>query len=579
MNSLYRMLCLIMGLSCLIQSNISGQKVRIAELSDEGELFTYELESLPINNENNRSEYLQLEKFPFSSPAHPTFKNFRNVTISDINQDGTKEILVCLNETLFVIKSDGSLLWQFRLSGTSNMPPAVADIDNDGDLEIALQTYGVPSLGNVYLFDHEGNIEQGWPLNISNHLFLNAITLADLNGDGSLEIIASERISGASGNVHALRPNATSIEGWPVSIPGTPAFTPSVGDLDNDGTLEVVTSTTSALYVFDATGNLRSGFPQAEFGSKFSYQSPILADLDDNETLEIIGTRHGDLPGTYVFDNEGQYFGEWPEFDNIWNYAPPTVADIDGDNDLEVFFARPYVSSNTKGAILLGYDHLGNDLDGFPIQGFAGSEGLVAIADIDNDGDYELITASKASIDGRGFIHAYHAESGTEAENFPIEVEGFTFLNGAFLSDIDNDGLLDLTALSYQLKFEQSTDTAFINVFNLDVPYNEGTILFNGYKGSNAHTGLVSSTLTSIQEEIGKNTLTLSPNPVIDRLLVGNLDLPGAAPFLIFDVNGRVVMNGYFEGQQINVANLISGIYSILVTSDGHPFTSTFVKQ
>lgn len=579
MNLLFRPAFVLTIFLSLMIGKINGQKVRIAELGEDAKLFTYELPSFPGHTESKRSPYQQVENFPFSAPAHPTFKNFRNVTIADINQDGRPEILVCLDETLFVIQGDGSILWEAKLSGTSNYPPAVADVDNDGDLEIALQTYGVPATGNVYLFDHEGSLQPAWPLNISNHLFLNGVTLADLDGNDTLEIIASERINGNSGSVHALNLEASDIDGWPVSIPGTPAITPSVGDLDHDGVLELITSTTTALYVFDAAGNLRQGFPQSEFGSKFSYQSPMLADLDQSKNLEIIGTRHGDLPGTYVFDSEGSYYASWPKFDNIWNYAPPSVVDIDGDNDLEVFFARPFVSSSKKGDILLGYDHLGNELEGFPVQGYAGSEGLVAIADIDNDEDFELITASKASIDGRGLIHAYHSETGLELDNFPIEVLGFTFLNGAFLSDINNDGLLDLTALSYQLKFGQGQDSAFINVFNLDVPYNEATILFNGYKGSIDHTGLKTSLLSSTQQYKEREHLSIYPNPATDRLILRKSKPEQLKNFIIFDMAGRLVRKGDLSKPQIDISSLSPGIYTLHLYGPSTSQTTTFTKQ
>ena len=38
----------------------------------------------------------QMAGFPEKVPAHPNFKNFRNVTLADINGDGKEEILVAL---------------------------------------------------------------------------------------------------------------------------------------------------------------------------------------------------------------------------------------------------------------------------------------------------------------------------------------------------------------------------------------------------------------------------------------------------------------------------------------------------
>jgi hypothetical protein len=529
---------------------------------------------------NPRSEFLQIEGFPFNALAHPNFKNFRNVSIDDLDGNGTKEILVCLNETLFALNADGSILWSSNLDGTSNFPPAIADINNDGLKEVAVQTYGIPQTGNVYLFDHEGNLQNGWPLNFDNHFFLNGVTIVDLNQDGNKEILASERINSTNGRIHALDISGNSFDpNWPVEINGTPAFTPSAGDIDNDGEIEIITASTTAIYVFNNDGSIAFGFPFKEEGTKFSYQSPLLADLDDNNLLEIIGSRHGDLPGTYVLQTNGQYFANWPDYDNIWTYAPPSIADINNDAKPEIFFGRPYFSETSEDGILLGYDNTGIQLENYPIKGLIGTEGLISIADIDNDGDFELITASNTTVDGMGFINAYHIENQEIVENFPIRVQGFSFLNGANLSDINNDGLLDLTALSYQSKFDAtSPDSAFINVFNLETPFDPDKILFNGYKGSNDHTGLISHEPSSV---VGNNDLStrisIIQNPVSDVLMLSPNNLENSY-FTIFDVKGDKIRSSKIISHKIEVSDLAPGSYFFSILYKNAVLTIPFIK-
>ncbi len=528
-----------------------------------------------------RSNFSQLEGFPFKSKAHPNFKNFRNVSIADLDDDSKQEIIFCTNETLYALNSDGTISWSLDLDGTSNFPPAIADLDNDGDLEIVVQTYGVPATGNVYLIDHLGNIEEGWPFNIDDHFFLNGVTLEDVNNDGLKEIIASERISSSSGRLHALDLTASTVnDNWPISIPGTPAFTPSVGDIDNDGSPEVITSTTTALYVFNNTGELLEGFPFEEEGAKFSYQSPLLVDLDLDEKLEIIGARHNDRPGTYVLNSAAQYLDGWPKDDEIWTFATPAVADIDGDEAYEIFFARPYFGDLPEG-VIEGFEVNGESLDGFPVIDLAGSEGLVAVADIDNDGDYEVITSSKAaSPEGRGFINAYHIEDQTYVSNFPIQVEGFTFLNGAFLSDVNDDGQLDLTALSYQLKFDASNpDSAFINVFNLEVPYDEDKILFNGYKGSLDHSGVVRKVLSKSSDIALWQDLEIYPNPVKSTLHINSKFPLMQNTYSILNTKGQQVIKGKFNGNSLDLSSLTPGLYILSISSGDHTEIVRFIKQ
>ena len=215
----------LMFLMCCACVYVNAQsKIEIATLNPDGNI-AIKHSYVQQFKATSRSDYQQLENFPFKALAHPTFKNFRNVSIVDLDWDGMSEIVVCLNETLYCLQSDGSILWSQELEGTSNFPPAIDDIDSDGNLDIVLQTYGVPSAGNVYLIDQEGDIKDGWPLNIDDHFFLNGITLADLNSDGIKEIIASERISSSEGRIHALTPNGESIStNWPITISGTPAI-------------------------------------------------------------------------------------------------------------------------------------------------------------------------------------------------------------------------------------------------------------------------------------------------------------------------------------------------------------------
>ncbi len=64
--------------------------------------------------------------------------------------------------------------------------------------------------------------------------------LADVSGNGIREIIIQTR---TSNNLHVLKTDATSLNvNWPVNLGGTPAVTPSVADIDNDGVVDIVTA-------------------------------------------------------------------------------------------------------------------------------------------------------------------------------------------------------------------------------------------------------------------------------------------------------------------------------------------------
>lgn len=563
---------------------LNGQNVKMAFLNDDGIYEIEKLRSYPSDHSQSRSDFELLEGFPVVRPAHPSFKNFRNVSIADVTKDGNQEILVCMNEILYCINFEGEVLWQSELIGTSNFPPAISDIDDDGNLEIAVQTYTVPSDGRVYLFDHLGKVKSGWPISMNNHFFLNAVTFADMNQDGHEEVIASERVSSTEGKIHVLDMEANSIATqWPVTLNGTPAFTPSVADLNQDQSLELISCSTSELYIFTENGEILPDYPISVEGKRFSYQSPLVfRNFTSTETV-ILGARHGDAPDYFMINEFGLYNSGWPISDSNWNYATPAVADIDQDGDMEIFFGRLYVSETVEGDILLGFDENGNNLEGFPITGFAGSEGLITIADIDNDGQMELLTSSKITEDNQGFIHAYEISTGQEVEGFPLRVPGFTFLNGAYLGDVNGDNMLDLTALSYQLKFDNtSPDSAFVSVFDLEVPYEKSKILFNGYKGANHHRGAVGELITSVKDyEISEGSrFSLAQNPVSEILeIITVSDLPiSKAVYKILNTYGQVVQVGELESMYINVTDLSPGHYFVRIEEESSYSILSFQK-
>jgi len=547
---------------------------------------------LPENFTNRGANLFdQLDNFPFGRPTHPNFKNFRGATIADVNNDGTEDILFATFNRLYAIDGNGDLIWEKTLTGTATLPPTVADITGDGNLEIVQNTGGVPANGRVYLVDAAtGNDLPGWPLNFNNNWMINASAVVDIDGDGIMEIVFCERITSGPSRVHIVDVDGNPYNAnWPVDLPGTPAFTPSIGDVNNDGTLNVVISTSSGqMFVFDVeTGEPISGFPTSGNGISFSYQSPILVDLNGDGNLEIVGSNHGDNPAFFVMKSDGTYATGWPYSISEWTYSPPTVADVNGDGTYELFFGNRNTSGDgtTPLDVIYGFDPDGDLIPDFSVNKYGGTEGVMTIADINGDGVQDIIFPSVVlGSDGNGFIHAYALDGSGELEGFPLRPRGFTFINGAVLGDVNNDGLLNLVANSYTQTFGASVDSAFVNVYNMNIPYDPSTILSNGYKGNNKRDGLIVPQEPLSVAYFDAPQMKIYPNPSSGELSFSIPQNLQNATLQLFSLDGKQV---YVE-KNINVTNgtlnknfknIQPGLYLIVISDTKTTFTSKWVKK
>ena len=487
-SNVLRLLLITISILIVQHQLMAQQTAHKAFLDEEGRVFTKEIQ-LTGYDRQQAPKMEQVSPWPIKVPAHPNFKSFRGVTLADIDGDGVDDILIAASNKLHVFKGNGDMIWSFTLTGTATYPPSVADVTGDGNLEIVQLTGGIPNNGRAYLFNAQGEVMTGWPLNFNNQWILSAPALADIDGDGQMEIVFGIR---TVNELHVVKADGSPMnENWPIVLSGIPAFTPSIGDLDGNGQLDIIASASNGtLYAFDLNGQNKPGFPVQAPSTGFSYQSPLLVDFDDNGTLSIVGATHGNLPEYYVREHDGAYRTGWPVSvpNNDWTYHPPTVVDINDDGNYEVFTAKPV--SDFPLPMLFGFDDEGEMLEHFPIEKAGGLEGFLSVADIDGDGTLDLIFGSNLMVEGEGFIHAYKTDGSGEIEGFPLRPDGFTFMNGANLGDVTGDGMLNIVALSYELNFSPN-DSTLINVWDMGIPIEQADIRFGTYKGSNTRSGLI----------------------------------------------------------------------------------------
>ncbi len=435
--------------------------------------------------------------FPLSFSSNTTYKPMRGIALADLNNDGADEIILCHNEEINVIDGQGNVLWtQPLVGGMAQYPAAVGDINKDGTLEIvSLTAYG-NARGGINVFDASGNVLMATVTN--NNPLICAPVLADLNNDSELEIIFCGRgkaSASISAGIHAWNLQGEEIEGFPFELPSTPAFTPTLADIDGDGSLEMFVSTTTALYCVSHTGE-EIYRVDSEEAYKYSYQSPLVVDFEGDGNWSIVGACHGDNPNHYVRDaHTGEYRTGWPKPVSYWTYSAPTV--VKNSDEYAIF-----MGVSGEGNVFYQYDMSGNIAPGFPLNLTSGVEGFISVADIDGDGENEIITDFNLMDGEQGYIRAWEMDGTEVTEGFPLRPQGLSYMNGANFGDINGDGMLEIVTLTYVQNFSPD-DPVYVTAYALNQPVEN--LVYGTYKCSNDRMGWIR------EEEV-----VVSCNPVRD---------------------------------------------------------------
>ncbi|WP_281085414.1 PKD domain-containing protein, partial [Methanosarcina acetivorans] len=258
--------------------------------------------------------------------------------------------------------------------------PAFADIDSDGDYDLMIGAYD----GVTYCYENTGSSgSPEWTLNSNWNapavgFVISSPALADLDGDGDYDLMigAYDAVTygyentGTSGS-----PVWTANTSWNAPYIGSITASPALTDLDGDGDFDLLIGSKSGVtYGYENTGS--SDSPEWTLNSNWNapavdtYSSPALADLDgDGDYDLLIGSMSG---VTYGYENIGSSGSpEWTLYSN-WN-APdagaktsPALADLDGDGDYDLMIGE-------STGVTYGYENTETTGVTVPVAGFSAS--------------------------------------------------------------------------------------------------------------------------------------------------------------------------------------------------------------
>ena len=312
--------------------------------------------------------------------------------------------------------------------------PAVADVNNDGNLDLLVTQLGYQV--SLCLGDGQGGL--GAPTPVQGGL-QSDITMADVNNDGNLDMIISGFRPRSSPSVFVCLGNGLGGFGESTAFAPNSVGQVRVGDVNADGNLDIVAvarlASQPTLTLCVRLGNGQGSFaagpnvaldPDARSFHLADFNNDGQLDcLVENEITNTFKSYLGNGQGDFTLNNTTA----------VARLGTNEVADVTGDGNLDLLMA-----DGTAGAVRLlpgtGQGGFGTEIS-LPLPGAS----TVHAADVNNDGRLDILANYNNGPAGAGLARWLNQSGSAFAP--PILM---TNCAGTYLTtgDMNNDGALDV---------------------------------------------------------------------------------------------------------------------------------------
>ncbi|MFQ5869275.1 MAG: FG-GAP-like repeat-containing protein [Candidatus Zixiibacteriota bacterium] len=446
---------------------------------------------------------------------------------------------------VFVVNGEYLSGWPYISGNFETQTLAVGDVDNDGRLEVVTGSHHwerqppYERWGELRVIEDDGNVKEGFPVRLPMK-YPSIPIVADLENDGFLDIVIFSQTEHIA---MVFDGNGFVKDGWPVYIDdyywGFNLGNGAVGDLDNDGNLDVINANADYIFAWNYEGELLPSFPFSIFDPRLFFADfvhPCLADIDGNGFLDILMTgmdfsKSGD-GFVAIYDKDGELLPGWPFRDEAGIYTPAVPGDVNRDGELEV-------AISSSGYVYL-LDNQGNPLPGWPQERrFMGwpisSNSDPLIADIDGDEYPDVIFNEHGYHPDPEETYAYlwaYRYDGDYVDGYPWRTYSTNYTCPA-LGDFDRDGSLNMFLFTTVERNYQREFYISLGLYEMGVPYDPETVEWgqyghDQYNTSNYHYELQIPTIVEeakIEVPESFRIIACHPNPFNEATNI-NYQLP-----------------------------------------------------
>jgi hypothetical protein len=492
--------------------------------------------------------------------AYPSGGSAQYTAVADVNHDGKQDVFASnLNGVISILLGNGDGTFKPAKTVVSlpagTYPILTADFNRDGNPDLVILESGSARI-LLYLGKGDGTFQTPKVIPVGNSPIYMAE--GDVNNDHSPDLILSATTKTSVGFIVLLGEGNGSFHA-PLMITaqyGEAGGPLAVGDLNNDGHLDVVTCLNGSAEVFLGNGNgtFRDQLIPDDGAQGSSEGQLLLADIYGNGKLDLVTVNFGiwGFAGfvTLLEGNGDGSFSRYSVYDTGYFPAWLAAADMNGDGKQDLVVGNSYSNSVT---VLLNHGKgvlaalPNNYVIGAADSGSqASTPGRLNIGDFNGDGRPDVAVAEKSGVNilmniGGGVLHA------------PESVEIWRNLGQMFAANFNEDGHLDLAVATFGNPAESLGSVAALfgdgkghfNVINAETP--EGppvSILAGGSFNGNGKTGIAvyQSDGIYIAYNPGNGNFVTEPTPLQipnepNYFCAGDFNRDGYSDFAVLDGN------------------------------------------
>ncbi|XMB66934.1 FG-GAP-like repeat-containing protein [Mycoplasmatota bacterium zrk1] len=331
-------------------------------------------------------------------------------------------------------------------SGMATRDVHAADIDNDGDIDV-LSASGSDDAISWYENDGSGNLTEH-VVGLSDGA--TSVYTADIDNDGDIDVLSGGRNDNRIAWYENLGFNQTLgyIEFSSRNIISSTAletFSVYAADMDNDGDMDVLSASqgdNTVAWYENLNGSFVLNSKNIIDNSAIAVRSVYAADIDSDGDMDVLSAGQNDNTIAW-YENNNLVFTKKIITNTADSAQEVYAVDIDNDGDMDVLSAS-YLDDT-----IAWYEN-SNQLftEHIIIDSIGGADGAWSVhaADVDNDGDMDVIGGSFEDEE----VAWYENKGGffTKDEQNMISTNSGGTL-GVYAADIDSDGDLDIITGSY----------------------------------------------------------------------------------------------------------------------------------